>query len=338
MTTTQHYSDCKTTISPNIAALRRGFVSPLTRFGLLAFSGADAISFLHRQLTNDVEHLSPSQARLAAYCTPQGRLLASFLIWRSADSVLMQLPQDILPGLQKRLKMYVLRDKVNLAVADDMVQLGLGGETAVDALTPWFASLPDQPYAKVENAHGTLIRVADAYDAPRFLWTLPAANLSPVWPALIAKLEPCDDNAWGLTNIAAGIPIITTPTQEKFVAQMINFELIGGVSFKKGCYPGQEIVARMQHRGKTPRRMLGASIALPEGNVAAGTEVYASDDPNQPCGLIVNAERASPDDIHCLVSLRYPMPDNTIVHLGSPTGPVLQFTALPYSLEDKVLS
>ena len=333
MTITQHYSDCKTTISPNITALRQGFVSQLSRFGLLTFSGADAVAFLHRQLTNDVEHLSPSQARLAGYCTPQGRLLATFLLWRSADSVLMQLPSDILPGLQKRLKMYVLRDKVNISTPDEWAQLGLGGQAAIAALTPWFATLPDQPYAKVEGKHGTLIRVPDAFDAPRFLWILPAATLPQVWPALITTLEPFADTAWGLCDIHAGIPVVTAPTQEKFVAQMLNFELIGGVSFKKGCYPGQEIVARMQHRGKTPRRMLLADIEL-AADILAGTDVYAQDEPDQACGMIVNAERCAPDRAACLVALRYPLPEGVSVHLGSASGPSLQFVPLPYSLED----
>ncbi len=333
MTTTQHYSDCKTTISPSITALRQGFVSPLSRFGLLAFSGADAVAFLHRQFTNDVEHLSSSQTRLAGYCTPQGRLLATFLLWRTADSVLLQLPNDTLPGLQKRLKMYVLRDKVNITAPDDLAQLGLGGQAATAALAPWFATLPDQPYAKVEGEHGTLMRVPDAFDAPRFLWILPTATLPQIWPTLITQLEPCADTAWGLGDIKAGIPVITTPTQEKFVAQMLNFELIGGVSFKKGCYPGQEIVARMQHRGKTPRRMLAADIEL-TAEVFAGTDVYAKDDPDQACGVIVNAERCASDRVACLVSLRYPLPEGVSVHLGSATGPVLQFIPLPYSLED----
>ena len=334
MTTTQHYSDCKTTSSPTLAACRPGFVSPLARFELLAFSGAHAVAFLHRQLTNDVEHLPASQARLAAYCTPQGRLLATFLFWRNADSVIMQLPQEILPGLHKRLKLYVLRDKVNITALDAFAQLGLGGHAATTALAPWFATLPEKPYDKVEGEHGTLIRVADAFASPRYLWILPGAMLAQVWPALIATLEPCVDAAWGLADIDAGIPVITPPTQEKFVAQMLNFELIDGVSFKKGCYPGQEIVARLQHRGKTPRRMLGASILCSEGDVVSGTEVYAQDDPDQPCGMIVNAERSAPDRIACLVSLRYPMAEGTIVHLGSISGPVLQFVPLPYAIED----
>ncbi|RJX32590.1 MAG: folate-binding protein [Oxalobacter sp.] len=337
MTATQHYSDFKTTTFVDLPALKKGFVTPLSSFGMMAFSGTDALSFLHRQLTNDLEHLSVNAARLAGYCTPQGRLLATFLIWKSADHILLQLPQDILPGLQKRLKMYVLRDKVNIAEASELAQLGFGGQAAPEALTPWFTDLPSQAYAKVDNEHGSIIRVSDAFGAPRYLWIMPTEKLATIWPALNPKLTAFSDNTWKLAEIDAGIPHITTGTQEKFVAQMVNFELIGGVSFKKGCYPGQEIVARMQHRGKTPRRMLAARIPF-AGDVAAGTEVFANDDPNQACGMIVNAEQIETDRIACLVSLRYPMPEGITVHLGSATGAALQFTPLPYPLEDNALS
>ena len=337
MTAIKDYSDCKTTIFVDSAALATGYLAPLSSFAILAFSGADAISFLHRMLTNDMEHLRDTEARLAAYCTPQGRMLASFLAWKNKDGILLQLTGDIQPALQKRLKMYVLRDKVTIDCAD-CVQLGLGGQKAAEALTPWFTRLPESPYTKIDNEHGSLIRVADAFGAPRYLWVMPPDNLPTVWPALSARLNAHDDRVWKLAEIEAGIPHIVTATQEKFVAQMVNYERIGGVNFRKGCYPGQEVVARLQHRGKTPRRMRAAHIALSNGDVEAGTEVYASDDAGQPCGLIVNAERAAPDRIACLVSLRYPLADGLDVHLGAPDGPILQFTPLPYSIEDSELA
>lgn len=334
MTGTQHVFNFKTTTSIDLTAWQNGFVAPLASFGLMAFSGADAVSFLHRQLTNDLEHLPPSQARLAGYCTPQGRLLATFLMWKAGDRVLLQLPRDILPSLQKRLKIYVLRDKVLISEVTEFAQLGLGGQAAAQALPLWFANLPPQPYAKTDNENGTLIRVADAFGAPRYVWILPAEKLAAIWPALTTTLVASDDRAWKLADIDAGIPHITAATQETFVPQMVNFELIGGVSFKKGCYPGQEIIARTEHRGKTPRRMLAATMELSDGDVLAGTDVFASDDPTQPCGLIVNAERCAPDRIACLVSVRYPLPDDIALHLGSMTGPTLQLTALPYPLAD----
>ena len=328
----QQLPDYQDTLAYNRDALRAGFVAPLTRLGLLNFSGADAVSFLHRQLTNDVEHLRPGEARLAGYCSPQGRLLASFLLWKSGDELQLQIPRELLPALHKRLKMFVLRDKVVIADAGDTVtQLGLGGSGAAAVLSSWFAALPEQPYAKVDNEHGVLVRVADAFGAPRYLWTVPTAALPQIWPALTSSLTPCADNAWRLAEIDAGVAQISLATQEKFVPQMINFDLVGGVNFKKGCYPGQEIVARTQYLGKSKRHMLAASVATASA-ITAGTDVYASDDPSQPCGSIVNAERCSPEQLACLVSLRLPLAEGVSVHAGSSDGPALSFQPLPYPL------
>lgn len=335
MTATQQFPEIPGAGAIDLATLRAGFVTPLSSFGLMAFSGADAVSFLHRQLTNDVEHLRSDEARLAGYCTPQGRLLATFLMWKSTGQVLLQVPRELQSSLQKRLQLYVLRDKVKIVDAAERTQIGLGGAAAAATLTPWFAALPAEPYAKVESEHGTLIRVADAFGAPRYLWLADAASIAGYWPALIAALKPMADNAWRLADIDAGVPQIMAATQEKFVAQMLNYELIGGVNFKKGCYPGQEIIARTQYRGKTPRRMLAATIEWPDGTASAGDEVYAEDDPTQPCGNVVNAERGEAGRIHCLVSLRFPVAGSTTVHLGSASGPALRFVPLPYPLPEE---
>jgi len=346
MTATQQFSDqyaalsalTETTSGIDFATTRAGFVAPLTDLGLMSFAGADAVSFLHRQLTNDVEHLDPLHARLAGYCTAQGRLLATFLMWKSGEQILLQLPLDIQPALQKRLQMYVLRDKVKLTDASaDWILLGLGGAAATEVLAQWFAPMPAEPYAKVDNEHGSLIRVADAFDAPRYQWITTADIASKVWPILRASLKLATKDIWHLADINAGVPQITTATQEKFVAQMVNFEILGGVNFKKGCYPGQEVIARSHYLGKNKRRMLAAAIDLLNSDVAAvaGTELYADADPSQPCGMIVNAERRNGDLVDCLVSIRIPVPNEGAVHLGSPQGPSLHFKPLPYALPEE---
>lgn len=318
----------------NQGDIRAGFVAPLSHLGLLTLSGDDAISFLHRQLSNDIEHLRDNEARLAGYCTPQGRLLATLLTWKSGGQILLQLPRDILPSLHKRLQMFVLRDKVRIADASEQfVLLGLGGLAVEKALIAWFPELPTKPYSRIDTEAGTLIRVADAFDAPRFEWITTAETIGKVWPALTASLTPASGSAWRLAEIDAGIAQVTARTQELFVPQMVNFELVGGVSFKKGCYPGQEIIARTQHLGKTKRRMLSASAKWASDSdalAAIGEDVYSSADPNQACGKIVNAERSGAEQIDCLVSLRLDAPDAGAVHLGSIDGPVLHFRPLPY--------
>lgn len=310
-----------------------GFVVPLIELGLISATGEDAAHFLHSQLTNDVEHLGFAEARLAGYCSPKGRLLATLLIWKSADAVLLQLPRQIQPAVQKRLQMFVLRSKAGLTdVTDSHVILGLAGQPAAIALAQWFADLPQTAYVKAESDAGTLIRLADASGVPRYQWITTVDIAQNAWPKLVMMLKPVGEHAWRLTDIEAGIPLITQPTQEQFVPQMINFEAIGGVNFKKGCYPGQEIVARSQYLGKLKRRMMPASIDA--ANAEPGMEVFSSADPEQPCGMIVNAEIRSVNQTDCLVEIKTSAMEAGTIHLGSAGGPVLRFKPLPYPLPD----
>jgi len=311
--------------------LQRGFVAPLTDMGLISAAGDDAASFLHNQLTNDVEHLGPQEARLAGYCSPKGRLLATFLMWRAGGAIMLALPRQIQQPVQKRLQMFVLRSKVKLADAThDHALLGIGGEAAAETLGAWFPQLPAAPYTLTESPHGTLVRLPDAFGQPRFLWAAAPAAAEAAWPELTKTLSPAATALWRRTDIHAGIPLVTQPTQEQFVPQMINFELIGGVNFKKGCYPGQEIVARSQYLGKLKRRMLLATVDT--GNVAPGNEVFWSGDPDQPCGMVVNAERNPEGGSDCLVEVKMAATEDGSIHLGSATGPRLQFAQLPYAL------
>jgi hypothetical protein len=314
-----------------------GFVAPLTDLGLMAFSGEDAAHFLHNQLTNDIEHLGPEEARLAAYCSPKGRMLASLLAWRKDDAVVLALPRAIQPAVQKRLQMFILRAKVKAAdVSDNLVALGIGGVKAGAALTPLFAELPAAPYAKLDGDAGTLIRVTDAFGAPRYQWIATPEQARQAWPQLAQALRPAGTALWRLADILAGIPQIVAATQESFVPQMVNFEVIGGVNFKKGCYPGQEIVARSQYLGKLKRRMVLATLDAGAANeaVEAGMEVFSAADPEQPCGMVVNAEKSSPAAFALLVEVKTSAVDEGSVHLGSATGPVLSIQPLPYALPD----
>ena len=321
--------------SPDGAAPATDFVAPLTEFGLIAASGTDAATFLHNQLTNDVEHLKDDQIRLAGYCTPKGRLLATFLLWKTADTIYLQLPRELQPAIQKRLQMFILRAKATLVDAGaQQVQLGLVGESAAALLTKWFPQLPASPYAKVDGASGSLLRLSDApaagANAARYLWITDEATAQAAWPELTTSLQATGADAWRLSEVRAGIPVITLPTQEKFVPQMINFEAVGGVNFQKGCYPGQEIVARSQYLGKLKRRMMPATVSAP--SVAAGTELFAEDDPEQACGMVVNAAPTTGGSA-CLVEIKLAAMAS-VVHLGAIDGPVLQFQALPYALAD----
>jgi folate-binding protein YgfZ len=312
------------------AELAAGFVAVTGGLGVIAVSGDDAATFLHNQLTNDVEHLGQGDVRLAAYCSPKGRMQASFLMWRTAEAVFLQLPQQLQPALQKRLSMFVLRAKAKLADATPEVILGFGGAAAGKVLEGMFGALPAQPYTRIDHALGTLLRLADAFGAPRYQWLTTAAQAQSAWPTLSAALIPAGNDAWQLSAIHAGVPEITLKTQEQFVPQMVNFELLGGVNFKKGCYPGQEIVARSQYLGKLKRRTALASI---DTTANAGDEVFSASDPDQPCGMVVNAAPNGKGGVDALVEMKLAAIEQDDVHLGSASGSALHFQPMPYPLD-----
>jgi folate-binding protein YgfZ len=316
------------------ADLAAGFVAPVTGEGLIGVAGDDAALFLHNQLTNDVEHLGSGEARLAGYCTPKGRLMATFLMWKDADGIVLQLPRAIQAPLQKRLSMFVLRAKAKLRDATDepqrMAVLGLGGANADSALRAHVPELPAAPYTKVEGPAGTVIRLADALNGPRYLWLTSFETASAALPALRATLAFGGEAAWQLSAIHAGVPQVTLPTQEQFVPQMVNFELIGGVNFRKGCYPGQEIVARSQYLGKLKRRTVLATLA--NAAARAGDEVFSSADPDQPCGMIVNAAPNGTGGADVLVEIKLAALETEVRH-GGAGGTALVFQPLPYALD-----
>lgn len=316
------------------------FMVPLTGLGLIAATGEDAVSFLHNQLTNDISHLGTDETRLAGYCTPKGRLLATFLVWKTAQTILLQLPLSLQATVQKRLQMFVMRSKVTL---DDhsvlQVQLGLAGPAAATLLQTWFPQLPDKPFAKIDGPHGTLIRLADtatldsslAAGVVRYLWMTTATTAQDAWPVLLGTLQPAGTPAWDLTEIRTAIPTITSATQDKFVPQMINFEAVGGVNFQKGCYPGQEIVARSQYLGKLKRRLMPATVASIDA--CAGMPLFSVADPEQACGMVVNAAPTDSATSACLVEIKLAALASD-VHLGTKEGPLLRFYSLPYPLAD----
>ncbi|QOY92459.1 folate-binding protein YgfZ [Massilia sp. UMI-21] len=324
------------------AELTEGFVAPVTDLGIIAAEGPDAAGFLHNQLTNDVEHLGRNEARLAGYCTPKGRLQATFLVWRSAqaepDTVYLQLPRAIQAPLQKRLSMFVLRAKARLrdatAEAPFAAVLGLGGARAEAALRRHVATLPDTPYGKVEctvdGKTGTVIRLSDVFGAPRYLWLTAPETAAAALPVLAGELALGGNQAWQLAAIHAGVPQVTAATQEQFVPQMINLELLGGVNFKKGCYPGQEIVARSQYLGKLKRRTALATVANPAAR--AGDEVFSMRDPGQPCGMVVNAAANGLGGADLLVELKLDALGDDVRH-GAADGPALGFQHMPYHLD-----
>ena len=318
--------------------LESGHAVLLKQTGLLSLEGEDAVQFIHGQLSNDIEHMKADQARLAAYCTPQGRILALSNVWKSGGKIWLTIPRDILSSLQKRLQMYILRAKVRLLdESGNMAILGIGGEKGGKALSKWFDPLPPEPFGKTENAHGVLIRVADAFGYPRYLLSVPAEHLQTVESELSAMLSLCDENDWTMGDIKAGVPQITMPVQDKFIPQMVNLEQAGGLSFKKGCYPGQEIIARSQYKGTVKRRMYHGVVELPfeenpaiDVNLAAGADIV--DSSGQICGTVVCSARRDDRRIDFLAVVQTDMVGNEALHAEKSDGPAITWIPLPYSL------
>jgi tRNA-modifying protein YgfZ len=301
---------------------------PLTQFGVIDAIGDDAATFLHSQLTSDVQHLDASTARLAGFCSAKGRLLASFLMWRTGDAVRLLVSADIQAPVQKRLSMFVLRAKAKLVDATpELAAVGFAGDVR-GVLSRLFDAMPDGVHVKVDGPSGSLIRVPDSVGRPRFLWVGPKALVEARLAGLDEKLTRGSAQLWDWLDIHAGEPRITQPTAEQFVPQMVNFDVLGGVNFKKGCYPGQEVVARSQYRGTIKRRTSLAHV----DNAAPGNELFHSDDPGQPCGLVINAAPAAGGGVDVLAEIKLAALDSGSVHVGSADGPTLAFLPLPYAL------
>lgn len=318
----------------SFAALARGCaLAPINELGVIAVRGEDAGKFLQSQLTNDVLALG-ERLTLNGYCSAKGRLIASFHQWREAgplgETLCLQLPREILPAVMKRLSMFVLRAQVKLS--DESASRHAWGLVGADAAAQLLAAGITPPAAVWDTARAGELCVARLPAAPaapdRFLLTGPAL------PAPLAARPLSDSGVWWWSEIAAAVPTVWAATQEKFVPQMINFEVLGGVNFKKGCYPGQEIVARSQYLGKLRRRM---ALAHAAGPVAAGADVYLGADA---VGVVVMAAAApasassSPGGFDLLFESPVDAQAAGGLRAGAADGPDLHIRPLPYELFD----
>ncbi len=291
----------------------------LSHLGVIGARGADAAKFLQGQLTNDVLTIGTSKVRLAGFCSAKGRLQASFLVGSAAtDDFTLVCSDSVLPATLKRLSMFVLRAQCKLRDATAEAPLwGLVGDTAR-------ARAGDLPVWGRREAEGvTTLRLPDAGGVVRCIFFAHADAHASAWPAITL-------DHWRWLEVQSGLPTIEAATVEQFVPQMLNYEIVGGVDFQKGCYPGQEVVARSQYRGTIKRRMFLFDMA---SDAAAGQEIFHSSDSSQPAGMVVNAAPA-PDGSgwSALVEVKLVALESGHLHLGAADGAELQLAALPYTV------
>lgn len=308
------------------ATLNGNTITDLSHLGLLEISGADATTFLQGQVTNDVKQLENDCAHYTGYCNPQGRLLALFLAFKQQQKLYLQCRQEVLSKVSQRLKMYVLRSQVRINdVSNDWVRIGLSGTQIATLLAPLFETIPIQPYVTSHTENSTLIRLPGR--VPRYEIVCGLAQAKAIWLHLGAQCTPVGSSVWEWLEIQAGIPDIALLTQEAFVPQMVNLDLLGGIHFKKGCYTGQEIVARTHYLGTIKRRTQYAhlnSATMP----AIGDDIL--DGAQQTIGKIVRCAPAMEGGFDVLAECRLESVTQGAVYWRTIA---LEIKPLPYALE-----
>ncbi|NMM79622.1 folate-binding protein YgfZ [Acidovorax sp. SRB_14] len=294
-------------------------ITPLNHLGVIRAEGEDAAKFLHGQLTQDFALLGLHEARLAAFLSAKGRMQASFIGFkRSPTEVLLVCSRDLLAPTLKRMSMFVMRAKARLSDAtEDFALYGLAGNALLS-----IAGSAQPAWAKADFGSATLVHLPAADGQPRALWVAPAGESPPA----SAVLDPA---LWAWGEVRSGVATLTAPLVEAFVPQMLNYESVGGVSFKKGCYPGQEVVARSQFRGAIKRR---AYLVHAPAALAAGAEVFAADELEQPCGTLVQAAPAPGGGWDAIASLQIAAAEHGGLQVGATDGVALTLGTLPYPL------
>lgn len=345
------------------------FATALDDLALIEIAGADALNFLHGQLTQDVANIPENTARLAGYCTAKGRLLGTLVLWHAgtAESPVVHalVKADIADALIKRLSMYVLRAKAKLcrttlkasgiAIPHGVATISLNTKGTAGSQPRAFASdldsLPAHPAAwSVVHATTGVWIAAPSADPDMDRWWYVAHDTS---SGLAANPQAADDNAMGLESpqepgnacwqagdIAAGLPWIVAATQDVFIPQTLNLDLIDGVSFSKGCYPGQEVVARSHYRGTVKRRMAYGLASAPSTAAASelpGLDIYDAHHPDNPCGRVINAagdgNTSASGKMHLLLEIQLSDLDSAAFRLGQADGPAIDLQALPYEIK-----
>ena len=310
-------------MTPTTTASSLDGVATLTELGVIRIAGEDAAKFIHGQLTQDFALLGLDTARLAAFCSAKGRVQASFIgMKRPNGDILLVGSRDLLAATAKRLAMFVMRAKAKVTDAsDEFLLFGLTGSAIKNV-----AAHAHSAWAKADFDAVSVVQLYPAGEVARQLWVAPVGTNPPPGESLPAAL-------WLWTEVQSGVATISLPLVDAFVPQMLNYESIGGVNFKKGCYPGQEVVARSQFRGTLKRRTYLMHGTEP---LKVGDPVFSEQDAEQSAGTVVQSAPSPYGGFDALVSGQIAALEHGAVHAGNATGPVLTLLPLPYPLLDDI--
>jgi folate-binding protein YgfZ len=313
------------------AALEGDILCDLSHLALIKASGEDSITFLQGQTTNDVRKVSTTHHQLNSYCSPKGRMLALFRLFQRHGDYYLSMPQELLETTLKRLQMFVLMSKVKLEDAGDtLLRFGLSGPNAEKLLQEQIGVTPAEADTSLTQAGITLLRIPGTH--PRFEIYGDSEAMQNLWQSLGSRVHKAGADCWDLLDIHAGLPAVYRETVEAFVPQMVNLQLVNGVSFKKGCYTGQEIVARMQYLGKLKRRMYLTHVEATERPLAGDELNSSASASGQGAGKVVKVAPSPGGGFDMLCVIEIAATEGAIT-LGSAGNAPLSLLAMPYEFE-----
>lgn len=310
-------------------------IADLSHLAIIHISGDDAESFLHGQLTINIKTFANNHFQFAAWCNPKGQVKVTCIIYRYDDGYTILLPDELREIFIRQLQMYILRSDVKIAdQSDTLVRLGIQTQNP-ESFSQLIAAVPDQQGDVTINGSGHCLYLhsgGDNQDLRRYILIGSADSVTNYWKELVPDHCPVATAIWELLDIQAAYPWLSTDSTEKFLPQMLNLDLIDGLNYQKGCYPGQEIIARLHFRGQVKRRLNLATCErepdpVPDTEFNKGGQLYAGDDKS--IGTVINIQ-AFANKYYLLAIIDVDIIEQAI-HLGGIDGPVLNIELLPYA-------
>ena len=314
------------------AALHGDIIVDLTHRGLIAVSGADARTLLQGQFTNDIEAVNESRTQLSAWCSIKGRVLVLFRIWQRGGTLHLELPAELEDSITARLRMYVLRARVSVeSASQDAVRFGISGTKATKLLAEEHGPLPARPDRALRAGECTFVRLRG--DPPRFQVIAPFDAARTLWKHCREVATPVSVPAWNLLDIRAGIPDICAAQSDRFLPQALHLDRIDGLNFDKGCYAGQEIIARTQYLGRLKRHLCRAALHATEPPIPGDTILAGAGHRDESAGQVVNAAASVRAGRWELLAVINDAAVTGELRLGNSLGPALELLPLPCDAE-----